>query len=130
VIKILDPGDEVGDIFGDLPHRTSAWANKASDLLYIEKFEFNTFIKDFELRLYQNNTKFLRSIPCLFGLSNKRLRETIQHCTVISCNWNAKIIKECEPCKYIYIVNSGELKVTKICHEEKPLFTSKPGEIF
>ncbi len=130
VIKILDPSHEVGDIFADLPHRTSAWANMASDLIVIDKFDFQNFIKDYEFKQFQNNTKFLRGIPCLFGLSNKRLRQTIEHCNFISCNWNTQIIKEGEPCKHIFIVCNGELKVTKITQEDKPEFTNNPTEIF
>jgi hypothetical protein len=102
----------------------------ASDLIVIDKFDFQNFIKDYEFKQFQNNTKFLRGIPCLFGLSNKRLRQTIEHCNFISCNWNTQIIKEGEPCKHIFIVCNGELKVTKITQEDKPEFTNNPTEIF
>jgi len=40
------------------------------------------------------------------------------------------IIKEAEPCKYAYIVFSGELMVTKMQQEDKPAAISNPGKIF
>lgn len=96
----MNVGDEIGEhsILKNYKRYTNAWVYKKADLLYIEKYDIENFIKEYELRRITESINFLKSIPCFHELTNKRIKTLIESSKVVLDHKRSSyIIKEGMP---------------------------------
>lgn len=85
-----------------------------STCLSISKFDYNTVIREVEKRVINEKVLYLKTIPEFnsIGLSRNKMVNMCKQFESISCIKTTILYKEGEPCKYVYLVRSGELKIS------------------
>ena len=114
----LIPGNAFGETALSIPLQESkpkfynAIALTDCHYLYIEKLDFDNRVKESEKKALQEKTAFLKSIPEFrAGLARNKLNTLCHNMTPLSCIKDQRLHKEGDPCKFIHLVRSGEVKL-------------------
>ena len=81
-------------------------------MFYLDKVKFDKFLKDQRERVYSEKHLYLKTIPIMRLLTYSQLKQITEKFRPISKIRFSYLFQQGDPANYLYIVKSGELRVS------------------